>query len=285
MSAPPPIPVRPTAHPTISPANATYRSMCTPRILLSTIAPFDALALLCGMRAPTSSLCRVEHSDDSGRRHAVRIDSHESGKIAQRCVARTERSAPTVPPGLPALAPDLEPSSRSIDGEVKSRHETVPVEQGHDEIPPPRRLRHVDLEPEVESPQRRGPIAVTDEVVEWREQRRARFELASFDALQAGNVIDVDAPVALDAEIHRDNRPVGLEVLPDTVESRVAGSQEMLAHLLGCCDAERAQRAYGCSANGIVPFRNVRDRCAEPSIGKRPSTSAAVAGRWNNLPA
>ena len=62
ISAPPPIPVSPTAKPTISPANATKRSMCTPRRLL--LVPLPRLTLLhyfAGRRLPaSSSTCKLD---------------------------------------------------------------------------------------------------------------------------------------------------------------------------------------------------------------------------------
>src|SRR5579862_7283230 len=52
ISAPPPIPVRPTAKPTISPASATYRSMCTPRRLLNSLPRLTLLAYFAGSKVP-----------------------------------------------------------------------------------------------------------------------------------------------------------------------------------------------------------------------------------------
>src|SRR5579862_8676675 len=162
ISAPPPIPVRPTAKPTIRPANATKRSMCTPRRLLNSPAAFDALALLCGTASPAVKLhhrarcdcdvlCAVA-SARSGLPWQRRPNADEGRKVRQR-PSHSRRPFASLPSRLPALADHPKAAGAPIDGNVEACTQPIAVEEGHHEITPARRFRHVDLEPEVEVPQ------------------------------------------------------------------------------------------------------------------------------------
>src|ERR1700689_3123408 len=136
------------------------------------------------------------------------------------------------PAGFPANADDVEAAGSAVHGEIEPRDQAVAVEEWHDEIAPAPQLRDVDLEPEIEVPERLRPGAIADEIVEWRQKRGPRREVPCLDALQERDVLGVDEPVALDAERHRHDGPVAFEIRPDALDPRVPAAQEMALDLL-----------------------------------------------------
>src|SRR5207302_626160 len=80
--------------------------------------------------------------------------------------------------------------------------------------PPALGLGHVDLELEVETPQGERAVAIADQIVKWRQQRRPRLEPAGFELFQQVEVLGMDVPIAFESEVYRNDDPVGFEHLP-----------------------------------------------------------------------
>src|SRR6202022_3730876 len=89
----------------------------------------------------------------------------------------------------------------------------------------------VDLELEVETPQRERSIAIADQIVEWRQQRRSRFELSGLHRLQQGDVFGMDIPIAFQSEVDRHDRSFSLELFPDAGESVVSAANKVVVDL------------------------------------------------------
>src|SRR5207302_4855634 len=183
-------------------------------------------------------ICLV--NDISSRGLAPDVDAEEGGQLPEGSCRGSRRPAPTVPAWLPSLTDHVQDTRLPVDGEVEAGNQAVAVQQRHHEVPPALALRYIDLELEIERPEGNGPFAVADEVVERRQQRRPRLERPRLDLVKERQVVRVDVPVALEAELHRNDAPIGFELLPDAGEALVTVPDEMPLHLKRRGDAERA---------------------------------------------
>src|SRR5207245_8261697 len=169
-------------------------------------------------------------------------DAHteERRQLAEGPRRRANRPPPAFPARLPSLADHIESALRAVDGEIEAGDDALAVQQRHHEVPPALALGHVDLELEVESPEGQRPVAIADEVVEWREQRGPRLECARLNLVEQLEVVPVDVPVAFEPKVDRNDYPIGLELFPNGRKSLIAVPDEMALHLLLRGHAERA---------------------------------------------
>src|SRR5438876_2594806 len=122
--------------------------------------------------------------------------AEERRQLAEGSRRRANRPTPPFPARLPSLADHIESALRAVDGEIEAGDDALAVQQRHHEVPPALALGHVNLELEVESPEGQRPVAIADEVVEWREQRGPRLECARLNLVEQLEVVPVDVPVA-----------------------------------------------------------------------------------------
>src|SRR5438128_2838474 len=163
----------------------------------------------------------------------------------------------------------------AVHGEVEPGNDVVAVQEWHDEVTPALALRHVDLEPEVKTPERQRPVAITDQVVEGRQQGRPRLERPGLDLPEQRHVFAVHEPVALESDLHRNDHALGFEVLPRARESLVAAPDEMVLHLLLRGDAQRTQGADGSVAKRSALRWYRSQRRSEPCIRQGPSSPSS----------
>ena len=153
------------------------------------------------------------------------------------------------------------------------------MQQRHHEVPPALALRYIDLELEIEPPEGNGAFAVADEVVERRQQRCPRLERPQLDLVKERQIVRVDVPVALEAELHRNDAPIGFELLPDAGEALVTVPDEMPLHLKRRGDAERAQGADRGLAQGDRALRDLAEGDTEPAVREGPAPPATHPAR------
>src|SRR5207247_10372266 len=110
----------------------------------------------------------------------------------------------------------------------------------HPRLPLAPELEDLGVEREVEPPEGQRPVAIADEVVEWRDQRGPRLECTRLNLVDQLEVVRVDVPVAFEPKVDRNDCPIDLELFPNGRKSLIAVPDEMALHLLLRGHAERA---------------------------------------------
>src|SRR4029077_749715 len=111
------------------------------------------------------------------------VDAQERRQFVEGSRRRTRRPAPAIPAWLPPLTDHVEDSVLPVDGKVEPGDDAVAVEQRHHEVAPALGLWYVDLELEVEIPERQRSVPIADQIVEGRQQRRPWHKRSGLDLL------------------------------------------------------------------------------------------------------
>ena len=157
---------------------------------------------------------------------------------------------------LPVHGVDVQDAGLAVEERVDAADQLVPVEEREDEVAVlALRLGDVDLEPEAEAEQLLGAVAVVDELVERRQQRRPRLARSALQQLGVGQPV---AAQALDLDAGRTG-------LRGPAPSRRAPGRAV--------SSRRLSRTRSCA-------RRRASGAAGPARGGRSRRPAGGAGRW-----
>src|SRR3954454_1443348 len=183
-------------------------------------------------------------------------------------------------PGLRVDGEHLQPRGLAVDREVAAGGEPLAVEHGQHEVAPlALGGRRVDLQPVAEPEQRLRAVAVAEQVVEGRQERRPAAEIGVKQRL---HVLGQHPPVVAEP-LHAD--PLG-DLRQLVLEPRVAPAREVLADVRRPCRAERADREPGRAARDLGVGELLARRVGrQAALHQVPHALGAVAARDPDLPA